>query len=69
MKVKITCRCNASFELQSSGANKSDYICPSCGRTLPNDSSKTLHEMFAAYEMFEAKLKDSNFYEIEFLGR
>lgn len=63
MKVTIECACHACFDIYSNGRNKGDYICPSCGRTLPDDASKALHAMFENFKEFEARLQHADLYD------
>ena len=66
MKIRITCRCNAEFDILFGNRNKNEIACPSCGHPLPNGASEDLRAMMKSFSLVESKLdEDSSLYEIK----
>lgn len=59
MKVKITCNCNASFEINGGGRHPKEIRCPNCGSTLPDNASQDLFSMLDSFLSLESKLEKS----------
>lgn len=64
MIVKITCACNATFEIKDGSRHPKIITCPNCGRSLPDNASNDLLAALEAFSIFDAKLSDSGLYEI-----
>lgn len=65
MLVKITCACNATFEIRSTGSRHPKTICcPNCGCELPDNSSTDLYTALKSFELFESKLENTGHYEV-----
>lgn len=65
MVVKITCACNATFEIKDGVRHPATITCPNCGRPLPDNATNDLFTALNSFSLFEAKL-DNGLYEIEF---
>lgn len=66
MIVKITCACNATFEIKSSGSRHPKSVhCPNCGRELPDNSSDDLFKSLDSFETFKSKVENSGHYEVK----
>lgn len=66
MVVKITCACNATFEIRSSGSRHPKSIhCPNCGRELPDNSSADLFTALDSFEVFQSKVENSGLYDVQ----
>lgn len=59
MIVKITCSCNASFEIKNSVRHPKEICCPNCGSILPHNASQDLFNMLDSLSLLESKLEDS----------
>ncbi len=66
MIVKITCACNATFEIKDGTKHPNIVICPNCGRSLPDNATNDLFTALNSFSLFEAKLNNIGLYEIEF---
>lgn len=56
MNVKITCPCNASFEIKECSKCPPEISCPNCGQILPLNASLDLFKMFESFNLFKDKL-------------
>lgn len=64
MIVKITCACNATFEIKNGSKHPNIVVCPNCGRSLPDNASQDLLNALDSFALFESKLDNSGYYEI-----
>lgn len=61
MKVKITCNCNASFEIKDGNKHPEEICCPNCGNILPDDASQDLLSMLNSFSLLKSKLEESSY--------
>lgn len=61
MIIKITCTCNATFEIKNGSMHPSEICCPNCGQALPSNASADLLKALDALETFDAKLDGENY--------
>lgn len=45
MKIKLSCICGASFELDGNFLNAKQLICPNCGKVFPEKSFSGVQSM------------------------
>ena len=55
MIVKISCACNASFEVRPGARHPKTINCPNCGRPLPENASSDLLSALEFFETFDTK--------------
>ena len=61
MIVKITCSCNANFEIKHGSIHPKTIACPNCGTILPYGASEDLLTALDSLEQLESKLEDAGY--------
>lgn len=69
MKMKITCRCGAAFELYSGpyskGPKENPIVCQSCGAVVPEKVATHIHNCLRESRLMDEELKHESLYLVE----
>lgn len=60
MKIKITCPCKATFEVNGKFENHPRMACPNCGKCLPTESISALSNLVDDFKMLTTSLSREN---------
>lgn len=68
MVLKIECPCGCSINISSNFRNKSDIVCPNCGKPLPLGATEEIRELIKHYSSLAKIIANSEpCYELEIL--